>query len=159
MILKYAFGVSVLTKLTYCLQEKYIYRSLLGVDHGMPGEPVVVCCDKATDKPGLYRVGPQGHQRGEAIVLFRAVRNRVILYVYPKSHKLEKHVCRQQASQGKLKAWPLVLDPGNVVIVDSYLCLDWPDKSVGTFVAMVYSRGLARLGIDKDEEEVVPFMR
>ncbi|KAL1967956.1 hypothetical protein VTN77DRAFT_2373 [Rasamsonia byssochlamydoides] len=82
----------------------------------MPGEPVVVCCNKATDKSGLYRVGPQGHRRGDAIVLFRAVRNRVILYVYPKSHKLEKHVCRQQASQEKLKAWPLVLDPGNVVI-------------------------------------------
>lgn len=43
--------------------------------------------------------------------------------------------------------------------MDSYLCFDWPPKGDGLFVALSYMRGDPLLGVDKDEERVVPFMR
>jgi hypothetical protein len=146
------------------LQQPYIH-SLLQQENGgqganaqrlIPGEPIFVDCGKATGPPSIYRLGPYGYDRGQALCLLRKVRGTVRFQIYSGSQMQD----RIQVQQRMLYPAPLELESEHVVMMDSDLCFDWPlNGSDGCFVLITFAKVNQRLNIQRDHPvmDVAPF--
>lgn len=106
--------------------------------------------------PDVYRLGPYGYDRGQALCLMRKVRGMVRFQVYSGSQRQD----REQFQQQRLHPAPLELELGQVVMMDSDLCFDWPlDGSDGCFVGITFAKGDQRISIQRDHPvmDVAPF--
>ncbi|KAH8691862.1 hypothetical protein BGW36DRAFT_39070 [Talaromyces proteolyticus] len=142
-------------------KNEYIYYSLLGgrnLEEMLLGEPILVDCSKVSDPPQLCRLGPYGYDKGEAVNLLRKIRGTVRIPYYSGSQKLD--MFQFQEIRHDERHLPLELTLGDIICVDSDLCIDWPLlDSDGIFVLMTVARGDPQLGIQRDRRSmpVAPF--
>lgn len=112
------------------------------------------CGLKATDldQPGKYRLGPYGYARGKALSLIRAFRDTIQFPAYLGSQLQDKTQIQQRSDPNTL-----VLKQGDVVLIDSDLCFDWPFD--GCFVGITFAKGPVRFDIKRDYPvlDVAPF--
>ncbi|CRG92907.1 hypothetical protein PISL3812_09984 [Talaromyces islandicus] len=108
-------------------------------DSDTPGEPVIVdCCGEATDLggPGKYRLGSYGYARRQSLNLVRLVRGTVLFPAYLGSQLQDKAQIQQRSDPSSL-----TLQKGDVILLDSDLCFDWPlNGNDGCFVERTFAK-------------------
>ncbi|CRG92887.1 hypothetical protein PISL3812_09962 [Talaromyces islandicus] len=150
-------------------EEKYIY-SLLQSCHtegegesgdeniDTPGEPLIVDCsreDKDLGGPGKYRLGPYGYAQRQSLSLVRLLRGTVQFPAYLGSQLQDKAQVQQRSDPS-----PLALQKGDVLLMDSDLCLNWPlASSDGCFVERTFATGPQRFYLKRGYPvlDVAPF--
>ncbi|CRG92839.1 hypothetical protein PISL3812_09910 [Talaromyces islandicus] len=150
-------------------RERYIYSLLQSCDtvgegesgdenSDTPGEPLIVDCsreDKDLGGPGKYRLGPYGYAQRQSLSLVRLLRDTVQFPAYLGSQKQHKAQVQQRSDPS-----PLRLQKGDVLLLDTDLCLNWPlAGSDGCFVGRTFAKGPQRFNLKRDYPvlDVAPF--